>query len=135
MNGLPIIEDNSSEELKDEDLPVQPYRSKIKKIIKIEEYVNENVKEESGEINQVDEKIIKEDVIQVEEPIKEDIIQTEKSIDESLVQIDKSKGKESEIEVKKESKKKKELNSDISNILITTEGNESNSNSSGEVPL
>jgi len=115
MNGLPIIEDNSSEELKDEDLPVQPYRSKIKKIIKIEEYVNENVKEESGEINQVDEKIIKEDVIQVEEPIKEDIIQTEKSIDESLVQIDKSKGKESEIEVKKESKKKEGLNFDIFN--------------------
>src|SRR5438046_10617464 len=109
MNGLTIIEDNSSEELKDEDLPVQPYRSKIKKIIKIEEYVNENVKEESGEINQVDEKIIKEDVIQVEEPIKEDIIQTEKSINESLVQIDKSKGKESEIEVKKELKKRKKL--------------------------
>jgi len=115
MNGLPIIEDNSSEELKDEDLPVQPYRSKIKKIIKIEEYVNENVKEESGEINQVDEKIIKEDVIQVEEPIKEDIIQTEKSINESLVQIDKSKGKESEIEVKKELKKKEGLNFDIFN--------------------
>src|SRR5205809_7894880 len=115
MNGLPIIEDNSSEELKDEDLPIQPYRSKIKKIIKIEEYVNENVKEESGEINQVDEKIIKEDVIQVEEPIKEDIIQTEKSIDESLVQIDKSKGKESEIEVKKELKKKEGLNFDIFN--------------------
>jgi hypothetical protein len=114
MNGLPIIEDNSKEELKDEDLPVQPYRSKNKKTIKIEDYLTENEKEDLGKINRINEEI-KEDVIQAKEPIKENIIQIEKSRDESLIQEDKSKAKELEIEIKKEVKKEEKLNFDLFN--------------------
>jgi len=114
MNGLSIIEDNYEEELKDEDLPVQPYKSKNKKTIKIESYVDENEKKDLGEIDQINEEI-KEDIIQTKESIKENIIQIEKSIDEGLIQEDKSKTKKSEIEIKKELKKEEKLNFDIFN--------------------
>src|SRR5204863_461773 len=110
MNDLPLIEDDNKEEIKDEDLPVQPYKSKNKKITKIEEYVNENEKENLEIINRIDEGI-KEDIIQVGESVKKDVIEIEKLIDENLAQEDKFKDKEAEI--KKEKKKERGLNFDL----------------------
>ena len=112
MNDLPLIEDDNKEEIKDEDLPVQPYKSKNKKITKIEEYVNENEKENLEIINRIDEGI-KEDIIQVGESVKKDVIEIEKLIDENLAQEDKFKDKEAEI--KKEKKKERGLNFDLFN--------------------
>jgi hypothetical protein len=138
MYGLPpILKEDRWEEIRDEDLPVLPYRSKNKKTINIEKYISDKSEEELKNKNSVEEivnkdiiqveKVTNKDVIQVEnvinknkeiqieEPIKENIIQVEKSIKENEIQENKSEEKELEKEKGKESKKERAPNYDIFN--------------------
>jgi len=132
MNGLPsgiippVLKDNSLEEIKDEDLPVLPYKSKDKRT---HFYVNEKLEKELKNNNSIDliEKVSNKDVTQTEnninkninevkESMKENINQIEQTEkkDENMVQVDKSKGIESEIKVETEKKLKEERKPDYS---------------------
>jgi len=121
MNGLsPIIKEDILEELKDEDLPVLPYKSKNKNIFDIEERLNGKREKRLKNKNSLEE-VINKDVIQIEnktnkditrvkEPVKESVIQEEKFINENPIQESKSKGKELERGIEEKGKEKEKDN-------------------------
>jgi hypothetical protein len=124
MNGLPpVIKEDIEEEIRDEDLPVLPYKSKNKTIINIEGYISNKPEEKLKNKNSIEEVInkdiiqsensINKDVVQNEELIKENIIQVEKSTNETLIQENKSNDKE--LEGEKIPNKEKGLNFDLFN--------------------
>ena len=131
MNGIPHVIQENIEELRDEDLPVLPYKSpkrinieeslnikseeKLKNKNSIEEVINKKTIQVENNINKEkdqNENIIKEEGIKKEEVIKEDIIQDEKekekekSLDKNIIQENKSEGKKLEEEKKTEKDRK-----------------------------
>ena len=115
MNGLPpLTEKDTWDDIKDEDLPVLPYKSKNKKAINIEEYIGDKGKEELKNKNTIENK----ERIQVEkdinnntiiESIKENRTQSGKSKDEKKNIIQENKSKEKELDKELEKEEKKEL--------------------------
>jgi hypothetical protein len=92
MNGLPpIIGEDTEEEIRDEDLPVLPYKSKNKKEIIIEEYIDNKGKKELKNINTIDKKeVINKPLIQVENIIDKNGNQVEKNTNKSGIQVEKN---------------------------------------------
>jgi hypothetical protein len=122
MNGiLPIEKEDTMQEIRDEDLPVLPYRSKGKETINIKEHLKEKSEKELKNKNSV-EKVLNKDVIQSEDnKNKEDIIQIEEGIKENVMQVEDSekennilenKAKSEKSEVKKETETETETESE-----------------------
>jgi hypothetical protein len=128
MVGLP--KEETLEELRDEDLPVLPYRSKNKNIINVQEYLSEKtdkelknkkssevvINEDKIETENINEKdivrnksTIVNNIKQVENIIGNDINQNEGVKKENIVQVEKTKD---ENKVQKSKAKEKELDTE-----------------------
>src|SRR5215471_855793 len=103
MNGLPPVIKEELEEIRDEDLPVLPYKSKNKKIINIEDYVSKKSEKELKNKNSLEElkkdsikveSILNKDVIHNENIISKNVIQNEESIIENITPVEKSINKD-----------------------------------------